>query len=61
MKPGRYDVALLVDGATVHAPREVKADPRNPASADDLRAATAFAQGLGASLDQIKGKSKGTE
>jgi hypothetical protein len=49
--PGRYDVALLVDGTTLHAPLEVKPDPRNPASADDLRAATAFAQGLGSSLD----------
>jgi photosystem II stability/assembly factor-like uncharacterized protein len=50
--PGRYDVALVVDGTTLHAPLEVKADPRSPASADDLHAATVFATGLATSLDR---------
>jgi photosystem II stability/assembly factor-like uncharacterized protein len=50
--PGRYDVALVVDGTTLHAPLEVKADPRNPASADDLRAANALAQELDTSLER---------
>jgi hypothetical protein len=50
--PGRYDVALLVDGQTLHAPLEVKPDPRNPATMADLQAATAFARALGASLDR---------
>ncbi|MGN6520518.1 MAG: hypothetical protein ACTHK2_13935, partial [Dokdonella sp.] len=50
--PGTYDVALIVDGATLHAPLEVKADPRNPASAASLDASLAFARELAGSLER---------
>ena len=48
--PGRYDVALTVGGKTLHAPLDVKLDPRVAIDAQGLQQATAFATEVGDAL-----------
>jgi hypothetical protein len=51
LEPGRYDVALNVDGETQHATFNVLKDPRMAADADALHEATTFAIDIDAELD----------
>ncbi|HET6545641.1 MAG TPA: hypothetical protein VFG55_02715, partial [Rhodanobacteraceae bacterium] len=48
--PGRYDVVLMVDGKTLHAPLTVRMDPRTDVDAAAVEQATAFALEIGDAL-----------
>ncbi|MEO8460520.1 MAG: hypothetical protein ABI451_08325, partial [Dokdonella sp.] len=48
--PGRYDVALTVGGKTLHAPLDVRLDPRVAIDPQGLQQATAFAIEIGDAL-----------
>jgi photosystem II stability/assembly factor-like uncharacterized protein len=51
--PGTYTIRLTIDGRTFDQPFTLKADPRNPWTADELRARHAYLAQLYADVSQI--------